>query len=76
VLGRQVESVLVNQLAQHARSMGATVLAGEYIPSQRNAQVGDLYERLGFQDLRWDLTTGDPLVPDWFAVLEDNEAGA
>jgi len=78
VLGRHVESVMANQLARAARDMGATVLIGEFRPSERNAQVADLYTRLGFEgpevgaegsSWRWDLAGGDPPVPDWFEII-------
>ena len=70
VLGRKVESVMANRLAREARDLGATTLVGEYIATERNTQVADLYERLGFVDNRWDLTGADPAVPDWFEVVE------
>ena len=66
VIGRGAETVLVNRLAIIAREMGATTLIGEYIPSARNAQVADLYPRLGFETrdagrlFAWDLANGDP----------------
>ena len=59
--------------------MGARTLVGEYIPSARNAQVADFYERLGFVGLRraegpqrwtWDLEAGLPPVPDWFEIVD------
>ncbi len=69
VIGRDAESVLVNRLAIIAREMGAKTLIGEYIPSKRNAQVAELYARLGFGPASdrepgrfwtWDLANGAP----------------
>jgi FkbH-like protein len=84
VLGRGVERVIVNRLATLAGDMGATNLIGEYIPSDRNMQVADLYGRLGFDGpeiggqatvWRWDLAAGPPTVPDWFEIV-DRDGGA
>jgi FkbH-like protein len=75
-LGRQVEAVLASHLARSARDLGARRIVGEYVPGERNSQVADLYPRLGFSGLSgekgwsWDLSAGDPSVPDWFLVLE------
>jgi FkbH-like protein len=82
VIGRGAEAVLVNRLARLARDMGATTLVGEYIPSERNAQVADLYRRLGFEgprpdgdgtNWRWALTQGLPSFPDWLEVVDQEE---
>jgi FkbH-like protein len=79
VLGRQLEFVAVSRLEGLARSMGASVLVGEYIPSPRNAQVADLYTRLGFdgpeagaegQVWRRSLDAEPLSVPDWFEVVD------
>jgi FkbH-like protein len=85
ILGRRVEAVLANRLARLARDMGASVLVGEYIPSARNAQVADLYGRLGFEGpdtgpegqlWRLAVATGEPSVPDWFEVVDVDGLGA
>jgi FkbH-like protein len=79
VLGRHVEAALANRLAAAARRLGATQLVGTYVPSARNGQVANLYERLGFDTLpgerarwQWDLVAGDPPVPAWL-TMEDAE---
>lgn len=75
VLGRRAEGVLANGLSRAARSLGCQVLVGDYIPTARNAQVADLYARLGFTGpedtdggTRWrrPLSAGDPEIPGWF----------
>jgi FkbH-like protein len=48
VLGRQVERTTLNLLAAQAKSLGASRLVGEYIPTAKNAMVRDHYENLGF----------------------------
>ena len=52
VLGRKVENAVLAELARRARADGACRLTGLYIPSSKNALVRDLYERLGFTELR------------------------
>lgn len=80
VIGRGAESVLLNRVGRLARDMGATTLVGEYIPSERNSQVADLYTRLGFTEVdgqkwHWDLAGGAPPVPDWFEIIDADGAG-
>ncbi len=49
VLNRKIEEAICNRLAQEARAAGAHRLIGEFIPTDRNGIVADLYARLGFQ---------------------------
>jgi len=85
VIGRGAETILINRLATNAREMGATTLVGEYIPSDRNAQVEGLYGRLGFigpeshgktQRWSWALAAGVPESPDWFKIVDQDSEGA
>jgi FkbH-like protein len=48
VLQRQVEHITINALMQRACERGIRRVVGQYIPSQKNQMVRDLYERLGF----------------------------
>jgi predicted enzyme involved in methoxymalonyl-ACP biosynthesis len=48
VLGRGVEEFIRNHLVTTARAMNCTKLVGEYLPTEKNAMVAGLYERLGF----------------------------
>jgi FkbH-like protein len=61
VLKRGMEEFTVNQMAAQARRRGLRRLAGEYLPTAKNAMVKDLLPRMGFspKDGRWelDLTT-------------------
>lgn len=49
VLGRGVESVTLNLLAERAEEMGCTTLLGEYRPTAKNGMVREHYGQLGFQ---------------------------
>lgn len=52
VLKRGVESLLLNHVADRARSMGASSLDGVYRPTAKNTLVREHYPRLGFQPLK------------------------
>ncbi len=47
-IGRTVEAHFMNCIAEAARARGYAVLIGEFIASEKNQQVADLYERFGF----------------------------
>lgn len=51
VLGRQVELATLNLVADHARSLGAKQLIGEYLPTSKNGIVRDHYLKHGFSVL-------------------------
>ena len=62
VLGRGVEEAALNLLAEQARSRGLEYLTGEYLPTDKNGMVAELYPRLGFHTVahsgsgsRWQL---------------------
>lgn len=48
VIGRGVEEVLRNELAERARIVGQTEVTGQYLPTDRNKLVADLLPKLGF----------------------------
>ncbi len=52
VLGRRVEEATLAIVVEVAASFGAGRILGRYLPSEKNAMVADLYERLGFTWLR------------------------
>jgi FkbH-like protein len=75
VLGRGLEHALVSALVDAARAGGATTLIGEYIPTAKNAQVADLYPRLGFEPVagqshtwRFDIQSRQICVPDYIQL--------
>ena len=49
VANRNVEQAMVSVLAEQARVWGCEVLIGEFVPTDRNHVVADLYQRLGFE---------------------------
>ena len=49
VLGRRVEEMVLREIARHAALEGATLLIGNYIPTERNMMVKDHYKKLGFE---------------------------
>ena len=48
VLKRQVEEVVLNELARLGACAGCTLLEGVYLPTAKNEMVRDLYSRMGF----------------------------
>lgn len=48
ILGRNVERAFLKYLAEFAAQRGAVFIEGQYIPSEKNAQVADFYSRQGF----------------------------
>ena len=48
VIGRTVEAEMLAQASRRALELGCTRLRGTYVPTAKNAMVGDLYPRLGF----------------------------
>jgi len=51
VLGRRVEEALFTCLVTSASKHGAQLLRGRYIPTEKNAMVADLYDKLGFEQV-------------------------
>lgn len=49
VIGRGVEFSVWNNVFEDARAKGCTHVEAMYIPTQKNAQVKDFYERLGLE---------------------------
>ncbi len=47
VIARGVEDFMFGQVIARARALGFARVVGEYIPSRKNMQVADLYERFG-----------------------------
>jgi FkbH-like protein len=54
VLGRRLEEAMFAALVRYAAENRCTHITGEYIPSAKNSQVADLYDRLGCVGFRWD----------------------
>jgi FkbH-like protein len=58
VVARGIEETLMNVLMAEARSAGARGITAEYVPTQRNGLVADLYPRLGFSRVKADAIVG------------------
>jgi len=48
VIGRTLEEYTLGRLTEAALALGYRRLRGEYLPTAKNGQVADLYDRLGF----------------------------
>src|SRR5882724_5797509 len=51
VLGRGVETFLMNQVVEHARKLGLARVTAEYIPTAKNAMVKDFFHQFGFEKI-------------------------
>src|SRR5258708_39960390 len=49
VLGRGVESFLMNRVVEHARQLGLTRITAQYIPTPKNGMVKDFFQQFGFE---------------------------
>jgi len=49
VLGRRIENLMLASLMRHARHAGAAAVIGEYLPTAKNGQTADLFDRFGFE---------------------------
>jgi len=52
VIGRGVETAIWSQIASNAAQSGCATLRANFIPTAKNAQVADFYERLGLELLK------------------------
>ena len=78
VIGRSVETALLAELAEEARSRGAKRLAGWFKPTKKNALAANFYGDHGFvlrqdsaQGQWWelDLTAGSLECPEWVRLM-------
>jgi predicted enzyme involved in methoxymalonyl-ACP biosynthesis len=49
VLGRGVETAVWPRIVDDVRARGGTELLAEFVPTAKNAQVADFYDRLGLR---------------------------
>jgi predicted enzyme involved in methoxymalonyl-ACP biosynthesis len=63
VFGRQLEDEAMNIAVEHVRAKGLAGLSAGFKPTDRNAVIGDLFTKLGFEstgeaagERRWRLT--------------------
>jgi FkbH-like protein len=84
VIGRSLESTVLQELGRAASERGCTELRGSYIPSPKNDLVRDLFPRLGFElvdehdgTTQWsyDLSRKPTFVNEFIDIArEENEA--
>ena len=77
VIGRTVETAFLYWILNYLRQQGIKKVRGQYVPSQKNAQVEDLYAQHHFnlvEDRKddgtiWEISLDDEFVlPDWFRL--------
>jgi predicted enzyme involved in methoxymalonyl-ACP biosynthesis len=52
VLRRDVEKFMLDCLVEAARASGVSKIRGEYIPTEKNGLVADLFPGLGFAEMK------------------------
>ena len=73
VISRRLEDFVLDQLVEAARDAGLSELRGRYVPTNKNAIVATLYERLGFRRIQ---TLGDGSTRWELRVAEHVHSGA
>jgi FkbH-like protein len=78
VFSRTLEQAMLNVMAAQARQAGARRLVGQYLPTDRNGVVKDLFAQLGFTcepgpgpEPRWVLPLDPPPALPTFVTLAD-----
>src|SRR5450432_889783 len=54
VLGRGVESFLMNRVVEHAQKLGLPRITAQYIPTAKNGMVKDFFQQFGFEKIAED----------------------
>ena len=49
ILGKGIEKAFVKQILQELRNHGLTELKAAYLPTAKNSQVADFYDKCGFE---------------------------
>ena len=57
VMGRTVEKAMFEHLLSWSKSLGINTIIGEYIPTEKNKPVNNLFKELGFNKLAHDNNT-------------------
>jgi FkbH-like protein len=77
VIGRAVETALLSHLTETAKARGCQRLAGQFVPTKKNAPARDFYAQHGFQLLEenhdgsvWSLPLEQHTIaaPDWIKL--------
>jgi FkbH-like protein len=84
VLGRRVEEAMFAAVAAYAKDRGLKKIIGKYVPTSKNMQVKDLFDRIGFDRVseeiggeityRWDLATSSFERPGCFNVKDETQS--
>ncbi len=82
-IGRGAEQVLWTALLSRAQTQGFGVLSAEYLRTEKNAQVADLFDRLGMEPVSCDTRRTEyrlmlphaAQVPDWIEIFDESENG-
>ena len=84
VVARTVENAMLSQLCLRVTQAGCSRIVGTYVPSAKNALVGDLYPHLGFAPAgerdgvaRWeyDIARSGSIPSDFIRVTEEHRDG-
>ncbi len=85
VIGREVERAFLGALLERLASQGVQIVRGAYIPTAKNAQVRDFYEKSGFEKAetegetqwwRWEAGKSPLLTSDFVEVIWERADGA
>jgi FkbH-like protein len=66
VLKRQMEDEVINEIARLALQRNCTTVVGQYLPTEKNSMVRDLFPRMGFS-----LVEETPERTTYQLILED-----
>jgi len=83
VIGRTVEQFFFGVFVERSRELGYHRIAGEYIPTKKNALVSGLYDSLGFSRLpdsggasrHYELPLGGAVSPPCFVARRETAVG-
>jgi FkbH-like protein len=83
VLGRRVEDAMLSAVLRYARSRSLVYVVGEYVPTEKNGQVRDVYEKFGFERcscdgkgrivFRYALHQAECALPTWLEVDDQTQ---
>ncbi len=84
VLGRRVEEAMLGEIVREAMRLGAAVLVGRYVPTERNGMVAEHYPKLGFTETgrepdgarSFELRVADYVTPELPARIVRTEGDA
>jgi FkbH-like protein len=73
VLGRRVEDAMLAAALNYAHERNCELAIGEYIPTAKNAQVGGIFEKYGFErygdnTFRCRVATHQVAAPAWMRI--------